>query len=209
MGGFTSSWRSFPKTPVPLGEPKSRGPAPLSQSPRQSPQAPRGPFLVTAAIVRKDGAAAPASEWAQRPHLGSPPSRAGWLLPRAGPTTLGGGMGSPGNSSFRALPRAFSAPGRGRGRRGGHCWHAGNDSLGLCVFPTLRATDQSLGEFFLRLGEFIIGGECVFSAPLAVRRISPFIPLQNQNSCCFCGLFQLGLLSSRLLALNSLGSSLQ
>lgn len=201
------SWRSLPKTPVPPGEPKPRGPAVLSQSLRQSPQAPRGPFPVPAAIVGKDGAAAPASEWAQRPHLGSPPSRASRLLPRAGPAGLGGGMGSPGGSSFRALPRAFSAPGRGRGRRGGHCWHAGNDSLGLRVFPTPRATHQLLGEFFLRLGEFIIGGECVFSASLAVRRISPFIPLQNQNSCCFCGLFQLGLLSSRPPALNSLGSS--
>ena len=43
VGGFAPSWRSFPKTPVPLGEPKSRGPVSLSQSLRQSPRLPEAP----------------------------------------------------------------------------------------------------------------------------------------------------------------------
>lgn len=67
-----------------------------------------------AAIVGKDGAAAPASEWAQRPHLGSPPSRASRLLPRAGPAGLGGGMGAPGGQLFQGAPQGVLGSGQGQ-----------------------------------------------------------------------------------------------
>ena len=143
----------FQRPLCPQGSPSNRG---LHSFLRASNKAPRLPESLLNACGHCpegcSGSPSTGSEWAQRasPVLpaqpGCPATSQGW------PGLAGLRNGLPWGQLFHNSPWGFLGSGQGQRKNRRPCWHAGNDSLGLRLFPTPRGTDQSFGEFFLQLG---------------------------------------------------------